>query len=111
MFKGMRVEEGKFLENYGFSKDLFRYYLMNNQVNDKMMRSVDTNSNGNRVWMVTTSKDIVNEFNKSTYLYEEGTLYKLPSTNGKWYSTSENKYYNSGDKVKVLHGMHFIEIK
>lgn len=111
MFKGMRVEEGKFLENYGFSKDLFRYYLMNNQVNDKMMRSVTTNSKGNRLWMVTTSKDNVNEFNKSNYLYEEGSNYKLPLISGKWYSTSENKYYKSGDTVKVLHGMHFIETK
>lgn len=113
MFKGMRVEEGKHLENFGLSKEIFKYYLANNQVNDHMIKYVDTNSKGNRVWMVTTSLDNVNEFNKSNYLIEEGTYYTLRIVNGvkKYYSTSENKYYNPGDIIKIEHGMHFIAIK
>ncbi len=113
MFKGMRVEEAAYLENYGYTLDLFKYYLATNQVNEEMMRKVDTNDNGKRVWMVTTSRDIVNMFNETLYLHEEGSNYKLPSYDGvsKWYSTSENKYYKPGDTVKVVHGMHFIEIK
>ncbi len=113
MFKGMRVEEGAYLENFGLTYEIFKYYLATNQVNEEMMRNVDTNENGKRIWMVTTSRDIVNMFNETLYLLEEGTNYKLPSYDGvsKWYSTSENKYYKPGDTVKVVHGMHFIEIK
>ena len=113
MFKGMRVEEGKHLENFGFTKEVFKYYLANNQVNEEMMRNVDTNSNGKRVWMVTTSKDIVTSKNRNTYLHEEGSYYKLPKYSDvtKWYSTSENKYYKPNELVKVVHGMHFIAVK
>jgi hypothetical protein len=58
--------------------------------------------------MVTTDKD--NVLNKKEYLYEEGSYYILPRIVGvyKWYSTSEDKYYNPLDKVKVNHSMHFI---
>ena len=59
--------------------------------------------------MVTTSKD--NLAFKNRYLYEEGSYYVLPVTSSRWYSASDNKYYYSGDKVLVNHGMHFIEVK
>ena len=113
MFKGMRVEEGAYLEKYGLPYEIFKYYLATNQVNEHMMRSVDTNENGKRVWMVTTSEDVVNMFNEVLYLHEEGSYYALPKLSGvtKWYSTSENKYYKPGEQVKVVHGMHFIAIK
>lgn len=113
MFKGMRVEEGAYLENFGLTYEIFKYYLATNQVNEEMMRKVDTNDNGKRVWMVTTSEDEVNMFNYSLFLHEEGDYYKLPKYDGvtKWYSTSENKYYKPLEQVKVVHGMHFIAIK
>ncbi len=108
MFSGLRVEEGKYLNNYGLTKDIFRYYLINNQLNKDMLLPVETNNNGSRLWMVTTDKD--NVLNKKEYLYEEGSYYILPRIVGvyKWYSTSEDKYYNPLDKVKVNHSMHFI---
>ena len=113
MFKGLRVEEGKVLERYGLSYDIFKYYLSQNQTNEHMLLPVDTNYQGKRLWMVTTSLDKVNEFNKNKYVHTEGSMYKLPMINGvkKWYSTSENVYYNPGDIIKVELGMHFIAVK
>ena len=57
----------------------------------------------------TTSKDDLMFNNK--YLYEEGSYYVLPITSSRWLNTSNGKYYNSGDKVLVNHGMHFVEVK
>lgn len=108
MFKALRAEEGKYLNNYGLTKDLFRYYLLNNQMNEAMLLEVPTNNKGNRVWMVTTNKD--SNINSLDHLYEEGSYYTLPKVLGvyRWYSTSEDKYYKPLDKVKVEHSMHFI---
>ena len=107
MFKGLRAEEGKFLNNYGLDLYTFKYYLSNNQTNENMLLPVKTNSNNKRIFKVTTNKDNKLSINN---LYEEGSYYVLPKLLGvnKWYSTSENKYYNSGDKVKVNYSMHFI---
>ena len=108
MFKALRAEEGKYLNNYGLTKDIFRYYLLNNQMNETMLLPVATNGNGNRLWMVTTNKD--SNINSLDHLYEEGSYYTLPKVLGvyRWYSTSEDKYYKPLDKVKVEHSMHFI---
>jgi hypothetical protein len=78
-----------------------------------MLLPVDTNYQGKRLWMVTTSLDKVNDLNRNKYLHTEGSIYKLPMINGikKWYSTSENIYYKPGDIVKVEHGMHFEALK
>ncbi len=109
MFVGLRAEEGKHLNNYGLDLNTFKYYLSKNQSNEEMLLPVDTNSSGKRVWMVTTSKDNLMFNNK--YLYVEGSYYVLPITSSRWFNTSNGKYYNSGDKVLVNHGMHFIEVK
>ena len=109
MFKGLRAEEGKYLNNYGLNLDLFKYYLKNNQNNESMLLNVELNKNNKRLWMVTTSEDKI--LNYKDYLYEEGSEYKLPKILGvnRWYSTSENKYYKPLDKVLVNHGMHFVK--
>ncbi len=108
MFKGLRAEEGKFLANFGLSKEIFRYYLIKNQLNKDMLLEVPTNGSGKRLWMVTTDKDVV--LNKNDFLHEEGSYYTLPYAKGvkRWYSTSEGKYYKPLEKVKVNHSMHFI---
>ena len=108
MYNGLRAGEGKFLNNYGLDLNTFKYYLKQNQTNDSMLLPVDKNSNGKRLWMVTTDKDKV--LNYKEYLYEEGSYYKLPIVLGvnSWYSTSEDKYYKPGSLVKVNNGMHFI---
>ncbi len=112
MFKGLRVEEGKVLENY-LDYNTFKNYLLFNQLNDDMLLKPNTNSSGNRVWMVTTSDDNVIDY--SNYLYEEGSYYTLkePCNNSGfkyWYNTSDGKNYYPCDNVRVDYGMHFIAI-
>ena len=109
MFNGLRVEEAKVLENY-ISKSDFKTYLKENQLNDSMFNSPKTDLLGNRKWMVTTSEDIVNIFNKNKYLYTEGSIYTIPKNNkvDSWYNTSDGKYYKSGDKLIVYNGIHLI---
>lgn len=108
MFSGLRVEEGAYLQKFGLNKELFRGYLMLNQLNKDMLLEVDKNKNNKRVWMVTTDND--NVINYKDYLYEEGSYYVLPKVFGvsMWYSTSEDKYYKPYEKVKVNHSMHFV---
>ena len=112
MFKGLRVEEGKVLNKY-LDFNTFKTYLKEHQLNSKMLKEPIKNNKGNRLWMVTTSDD--NVLNVDDYLYEENSIYTLKepknSNNFKyWYNTSDNKYYNVFDKVKVEYGMHFIAI-
>lgn len=112
MFKGLRAEEGKYLINYGISKELFRSYLSANQLNKNMLLEPDTDIFGNRVWMVSNSDDIVSEINKENYLMKEGSYYTLPSPiNSKgflyWYNTGDGKRYNIGDNVQIWHGTYF----
>lgn len=111
MFDGLRAEEGKYLSKYGLTKEMFKYYLINNQLNENMLLSVPTNSNGKRMWMVTTDYDNVKNINK--YLHEEGSYYRLPNIFGvkSWYSTSEDKYYAPNELVRVNHSLHFMPIK
>ena len=110
MFKGLRVEEGKVLSNY-LDYSTFRKYLLGNQLNENMLLKPLENASGNRIWMVTTSDDNIQ--NKNDYLYEENSLYTLKEplnkTNFKsWYNTSDGKEYKPNDIIKVIHGMHFI---
>ena len=62
--------------------------------------------------MVITSDELNN--NGTGSYYEEGSYYTLPNPIKKedkkfigWYSTSDNIYYQIGDKVKVKYGMYF----
>lgn len=112
MYIGLRAKEAKYLNNYGLNLDTFKKYLILNQLNDKMLKKPDTNLTGNRVWMVTTSDDIVTNFNINSYLHEEGSVYTLKNPTIKkgfkyWYNTGDNNYYKPGDKVKIWHGTHF----
>ena len=109
MFNGLRVEEAKVLENY-ISKSDFKTYLKENQLNESMFNSPKTDLLGNRKWMVTTSEDLVNAFNKNKYLYLEGSTYVIPKNSKvkNWYNTSDGKYYKSGDKLIVYNGIHLI---
>lgn len=112
MFKGLRAEEAKYLINYGLSKDLFTSYLSSNQLNEKMLMNPKQDKFGNRVWMVTTSDDLVTEFNKKKYLVKEGKYYILPSPIKTkdflyWYNTGDGNNYYVGDKVQIWYGTYF----
>lgn len=112
LYLGSRGNETKLFVNMGYAtKESLIEYLLTTQLDPKRAVSVNTNKNGNRLWMVTTSVDKV--LNYKDYLHEEGSYYILPKVLGvkKWYSTFEDKYYLPNDKVKVNYPMHFIEVK
>ena len=112
MFKGLRAEEGKYLSNYGLSREIFISYLKANQLNSNMLMEPDKDILGNRIWMVTNSDNMITEENKKDYLVKEGSYYILPDPINKkdflyWYNTSEGKVYNVGDEVRIWHGTYF----
>lgn len=110
LFKGLRATDQAVLEHYGYiDANGFRQLFETLLLNPYMIQEPPTNKKGNRIWMVTTSLDEV--IDKTNYLHEEGSYYTLPKTSGKWYSPSENVYYNGEDIIQVWHGMHFIEVK
>ena len=114
MFKGLRAEEGKVLSQY-ISKDEFRAYLLENQLNPNMVLLPKTNLFGQRLWMVTTSDDSLNMINSNKYLKVEGSNYIVPEPLKKanfinWYNTSDGKYYNPGEKIRIDMGTHLVAI-
>ena len=107
LYKGFRAGElAVLLNKQATNLDDFKGYLRKFIVNTDMILPPIIKNN-ERYWMVTTSLDIIDENNKENYLVKEGENYVLPNIEGKWYSTSENKYYESGDIVQVWTGMHF----
>lgn len=109
MFVGLRAEEGKILSNYGLDLNLFKGYLSENQSKKGKYLEVNKNRKGNRLFMVTTSQDIVNNLNKNSYLKEEGSIYTIPSnSNAKCYLNSvDKKCYKSGDKIVITSPIYF----
>ena len=105
MYKGFRAGEVAVLLNSNkTSIESFRAYIKYLVLADYMMQEPIT-KNGTRYWPVSTDTKL----NKKPTLVKEGDYYKLPF--GKWYSTSEHKYYKTGDKVQVWTGMHFERVK
>ena len=112
MFKGLRVEEGKVLEEY-ISLEDFKYYLLTNQMNLDILKTPIKNKLGKNIWMVTTSDDVVVDSNKSKFQVEEGSIYELSEPKNKdnflyWYNVSDGRKYNIGDKIEIWHGTHFV---
>lgn len=111
MYKGFRAGElGVLLNNGTVTINEFKRYINTYIINPYMLKEPITKDN-HRYWMVTTSLD--NVINKEKYLVKEGSYYTLPKIKGVkyWYSTSENKKYKPGIKVKVYTGMHFEIVK
>lgn len=110
MFRGMRAEEGKALIKYGIDLEEYKKFINIVTNKDSMWLSPIKNS-GKNMWMVTTSLDNVNNFNKKEFLKEEGSIYKLPKVNMKnfvgWLNYADNKMYKEEDKITIYHGMHF----
>lgn len=106
MYKGFRAGElAVLLENGNTNLNDFKNYIKTLVTSTYMLKSPITKNN-NRYWYVST--DVTTK-----KLIKEGSYYKLPKTKGVkyWYSTSENKKYKPGSKVKVWTGMHFEIIK
>ena len=111
IFRGLRVDEGKYLVDIGLTTyEELKMYLYLFPANPDYYIDVETNKNGKRLWMVTTSYDKVTEKNKNKYKVVEGTYYKLPNKKHvKCFRNSiDNKCYKPGSKIKVYSGMHFI---
>ena len=101
MFKGFRASEAKYIVNLGYMSDeMLKYYFKENQSNPDMVRKPITFFNI-RYWPVSID-------NNKYQLVKEGNTITLPNSNKRYYNTSDNKYYKSGDKVKIYHGTHFI---
>ena len=108
MYKGFRAGEvAILLDDNRTNVALFKDYIKNSIIADNMLLP-PIMKNNSRYWMVTTDQD--NFMINSNYLVKEGNYYTLPKLiTGRWYSTSENTYYNPGDRVQVWTGMHFIK--
>ena len=113
MYKGFRVGEAGFLINHNIiTLDEFKKFISQELMGDGIVKE-HIKKNNKSYWIVTTSEDKVTEKNKNKFLVKEGSTYTLPKIKEvkSYYSTSENKYYRPGEKVKIYYSMHFIEIK
>ena len=104
MYEGLRVKEVKILvDNKYLTLDEFKYYLKTNQNNKDMVKK-PIRKLGKNYWPVSID-------NKKYKLVKEGSYYTLPSSkNTVFIDSSNNKKYKPGEKVKVWHGIHFIEV-
>lgn len=102
MYKGLRVEDAAKLP---IDIDMFKYYLMKNQLNEEMYKLPIMDKKGNILWPVSID-------NKKE-LYKDGSYYKLPNNSKVKYYIESNtkKKYNKNEKTKVNHGTHFISVK
>ena len=96
MYIGLRAKEGKYLQKYGMSKEMFLWYLMNNQLSEEML-PISKNDNNELLFSVET------ELENKCYLLPEGSIYTLPKNDKvlKYLDTSQNVYYLPGDRVKI----------
>ncbi len=112
LFNGVRASEVRLFTNRGYvNKAQLMEYLGSILLNSEKVVPPIIDSNGNRLWMVTTSDDVVTNYKK--YLYKEEDIYVLKEPKNKknfngWFNTVDGKMYQVGDKYKVIHGTHFI---
>ena len=109
LYDGYRMAEGKNVYNHGLLDISYIGELLDLSNTVPLMK----NDDGNVVWMVTTSDDEVTEENKQNYLKEYESEYILPKPKKEenfigWLNTGDNKLYQPGEKIKVVHGLHFI---
>ena len=109
MFIGMRAEEGKVLQNYGLTLEMFKYYLKENQSKEGKYLEVNQSNSGRNLFMVTTSLDLITDSNFSKYLKEENSIYTLPmNLRVKCYLSSiDKKCYPGGTSIRVVAPVYF----
>ncbi len=112
LYNGVRASEVRLFTNRGYvNKPQLMEYLSSILLNTEKVVPPTIDSNGNRLWMVTTSDDVVKNY--KSYLYKEGDIYVLKEPKDKknfigWFNTVDGKMYKPGDKYKIIHGTHFI---
>ena len=101
LYRGLRVEDAKKLP---IDIDMFKYYLLKNQLNEDMYKLPITDNKGNILWTISVD-------NKKE-LVKENSYYKLPNnTKVKYYIESNTrKKYNKNEKIKVIYSTHFISV-
>ncbi len=111
LYHGLRAQDGAVIIKYNYmTRAEFMSVFTELLLNPYMILSPNTDSSGNRIWMVTTSDD--NVLSNDNYLYKEGSIYQLKEPSNKnnflgWYNTGDGNMYQPGDKVVVYHGTHF----
>jgi len=113
MYKGFRAGEAGFLINNNLiTLEEFKKFISVELMGEGIVKN-PIEKNNERYWMVTTSLDKITNNNKDNYLVKEGYTYTLPKSKNvkSYYSTSENKYYKPGEKIKIYYSMHFIANK
>lgn len=114
---GFRGREWKILVDNGMlDMDFILNELKNEVVNNESERVLPpTNENGNFVYIVTNSEDVMNEhFNPQDFFFEEYTHYILPNIEEEgfvgWLCSSDGKIYKAGDTYKVRTNTHFTAV-
>lgn len=101
LFKGLNVQNTYCVISSDFNMDALDV-IFSSRTEKPIMRF------GKRHFMMTTSLDKYNMTNPAKYLYEEGSIYKLPKEGAKYFiDTATNIKYNPGDTVKVELSTHF----
>lgn len=116
MYKGFRGEVQGVMDYYGYTTvEQYKYVLFELLMNKNMILEIERSINNKRLFMVTTSDDIVNEFNKNNYKYEEGSTYLVRYPKNRknfkyYYNSSTNEYLYPNDKIIVDMPTHLIAI-
>ena len=102
MYVGMRMHEGIYLQDYGLDLQTFKYYLSMNQVNPRLLREVPKIGSKHIFYVAIDNK---------TKQVLEGDTFVLPGEDNKYLNTTDNKIYNSKDKVKIYTSTYFERVK
>ena len=101
LYKGFNIENTYCVISSNFNMDLLNR-IFSNHTAEPIMRF------GKRYFMMTTSLDKYNLTNPGQYLFEEGSIYKLPEEGAKYFvNTATNIKYEPGEMVKVEFSTHF----
>lgn len=101
LFKGLNVQNTYCVISSDFNMDALDV-IFSSRTEKPIMRF------GKRHFMMTTSLDKYNMTNPAKYLYEEGSIYKLPKEGAKYFiDTATNIKYQPGENVRVELSTHF----
>lgn len=103
MYYAGRMRFAYYLKQVGVSLDMFKYYLITNQLNPKMLKEVPADENG-LVFKVSSTEGY-------DALVHENDIITIPGENSIYFNTLDNRIYESGEEYIVKYSTHFIKIK
>lgn len=105
LYKGLNLRNAKTLIGNSLDTNFLSSFVNRNTLEP-------ITKNGEKYFIITTSKDKVNEENLKDYLYKENSVYQVPKDGAKYYiETSTNNKYLPGDKIKVQNSIHLKAIE